>query len=132
MRSLRSRWHLWVGAGCDRHGRPAEGEQGEQLAGRLRVVRRVEEAVELRRAGTKPLGGRAHRQAGCLEARLCFEGQSVQLQAGEVRDRLGAPISGYDAQIAAICRVHGATLATRNVKDFDHVGIDVVNPWTDG
>ena len=47
------------------------------------------------------------------------------------RDRLSATISGYDAQIAAICRVHGATLATRNVKDFDRVGIDVVNPWTD-
>jgi len=33
------------------------------------------------------------------------------------RDGLGLPIDGFDAQIAAICRVHGATLATRNVSD---------------
>lgn len=34
-----------------------------------------------------------------------------------------------DAQIAAICRVHGAQLATRNVRDFDRFGILVINPW---
>ena len=47
-----------------------------------------------------------------------------------VRERVGRPIHTADAQIAAICRVHGATCATRNVKDFDGTGIDVVNPWT--
>jgi predicted nucleic acid-binding protein len=47
------------------------------------------------------------------------------------RDRVGAPIDGFDAQIAAICRVHAATLATRNVKDFEGTGIDVVDPWHD-
>lgn len=25
---------------------------------------------------------------------------------------------------------HGATLATRNVRDFEAIGIDVVDPWT--
>lgn len=45
------------------------------------------------------------------------------------REHAGAPIDGFDAQIAAICRVHGATLATRNVKDFHDTGIDVVDPW---
>jgi hypothetical protein len=48
------------------------------------------------------------------------------------RDRRGAPISGYDAQIAAICRTQGACLATRNEKDFEDVGVDVVNPWSPG
>src|SRR5216683_7399496 len=33
------------------------------------------------------------------------------------RDGLGLPIDGFDVQIAAICDVHGATLATRNVSD---------------
>jgi hypothetical protein len=28
-----------------------------------------------------------------------------------------------------ITRSTGATLATRNVADFDHCGINVVNPW---
>lgn len=48
------------------------------------------------------------------------------------RDRAGAPIDGFDAQIAAICRAQAATLATRNVKDFDDTGIDVTNPWHEG
>jgi toxin FitB len=42
---------------------------------------------------------------------------------------LGLPIEGFDAQIAAICRAHGATLATRNIKDFVETGIELINPW---
>ena len=46
------------------------------------------------------------------------------------RERIGRPISMADAQIAAICRSHGAAFATRNVDDFADVGVEVVNPWT--
>jgi toxin FitB len=45
------------------------------------------------------------------------------------RDRLGLPIDGFDAQIAAICRTRSAALATRNAKDFRDTGIDVIDPW---
>ena len=45
------------------------------------------------------------------------------------RRRAGRPISGFDAQIAAIARVHDADLVTRNVDDFAHCGIDVIDPW---
>jgi toxin FitB len=45
------------------------------------------------------------------------------------RGRLGRPISQFDAQIAAIARSAGASLATRNVVDFARCGIDVVDPW---
>jgi toxin FitB len=45
------------------------------------------------------------------------------------RDRAGSPIAGFDAQIAAICRANSAALATRNVKDFLAVGVDVIDPW---
>ena len=45
------------------------------------------------------------------------------------RDRAGMPIDGFDAQIAAICRAHGAALATRNVKDFRGTGVEVIDPW---
>jgi predicted nucleic acid-binding protein len=45
------------------------------------------------------------------------------------RFRAGLPIDVFDAQIAAICRVAGATLATRNTKDFLETGIELVNPW---
>ena len=41
----------------------------------------------------------------------------------------GRPISEFDAQIAAIALAHGATLATRNVSDFEGCGVKLVNPW---
>ena len=34
-----------------------------------------------------------------------------------------------DLMIAAICQKNGLTLATRNVKDFDYLGIPLVNPF---
>jgi hypothetical protein len=45
------------------------------------------------------------------------------------RRAAGRPISQFDATIAAITRSHAASLATRNAKDFEGCGIDVVNPW---
>ena len=47
------------------------------------------------------------------------------------RDRAGRPISMADAQIAAICRHHAATLATRNSRDFEGAGLILANPWLD-
>jgi predicted nucleic acid-binding protein len=46
-----------------------------------------------------------------------------------VRFAAGRPIGIPDAQIAAICRQRGATLATRNTKDFVGTGVELVNPW---
>jgi toxin FitB len=43
----------------------------------------------------------------------------------------GRPIAEADCQIAAIARAVGASVATRNVKDFDGCGITVINPWND-
>lgn len=34
-----------------------------------------------------------------------------------------------DGMIAAICVAHGASLATRNVADFDFLPVSTVNPW---
>ncbi|MHB1711264.1 MAG: PIN domain-containing protein [Acidimicrobiales bacterium] len=48
------------------------------------------------------------------------------------RERAGAPISGFDAQIAAICIAHRAALATRNTSDFDGLGLDLIDPWITG
>ena len=41
----------------------------------------------------------------------------------------GRGIAMADAQIAAICRNRGAAIATRNVRDFEFAGIEVINPW---
>jgi predicted nucleic acid-binding protein len=67
------------------------------------------------------LGGRAHP----------FDYAAAVQYAAIVADRTsaGRPISISDAQIAAICRSRGATLATRNTKDFDGTGVELVNPF---
>ena len=60
-----------------------------------------------------------------------FDSQAANQYATVVvsREKLGRPVSMADAQIAAICRVHGATLATRNTGDFTDTGISLLNPW---
>ena len=45
------------------------------------------------------------------------------------RQLSGRPISVSDAQIAAIARSRGASVATRNVRDFEGCGIEVIDPW---
>lgn len=47
------------------------------------------------------------------------------------RREVGRPISQFDAMIAAMTRSRGASLATRNSKDFEGCEIEVINPWTD-
>jgi len=39
------------------------------------------------------------------------------------------PPSDRDALIAATALVHGLTVATRNVADFERTGVGVLNPW---
>jgi toxin FitB len=41
----------------------------------------------------------------------------------------GRGIETKDAMIAAICLVHGARLATRNIKDFDGLDLKLINPF---
>jgi predicted nucleic acid-binding protein len=62
---------------------------------------------------------------------LAFDSAAAQSYAEIVSDRRqrGRPISQFDAQIAAVVRAAGATLATHNVRDFEHCGIGVVDPW---
>lgn len=45
------------------------------------------------------------------------------------RETASRPISVADAQIAAICRKLGATLATRNTSDFKNTGFELLDPW---
>lgn len=42
----------------------------------------------------------------------------------------GQGISMPDAMIAAIAYVHGMMLATRNVRDFDDLGLPLFNPFS--
>lgn len=84
---------------------------------------------------------RARLERGLDEALRGFEDRilgfttTTALRYGAVtgrRARLGRPISIADAQIAAICLEAGATLATRNSKDFDGTDVDIIDPWHAG
>ena len=44
------------------------------------------------------------------------------------RQRAGQPIGAVDAMIAAIARVHGAAVATRD-SDLIGCGVPVIDPW---
>lgn len=77
-------------------------------------------------------------KADADEVFAAFEGYILAFDAGAAkhypvivtrRDRAGLPIDGFDAQIASICARHDAALATRNLKDFESTGIEVLDPW---
>lgn len=63
---------------------------------------------------------------------LPFDSAAAEAFATIAADRRGAgrPISQFDCQIAAIGRAQGATVATRNARDFEGCGIQVIDPWT--
>jgi predicted nucleic acid-binding protein len=62
---------------------------------------------------------------------LSFTGEAAMAYSVVLdrRRRAGLPIHPFDAQIAAICLVEEATLATRNTRDFVETGVKLVNPW---
>jgi toxin FitB len=65
---------------------------------------------------------------------LAFDLTSAEIYGQVVtkRTRAGRPIQTMDAMIAAICIAHGATLATRNVRDFEGLDLKLVNPFEAG
>lgn len=62
---------------------------------------------------------------------LAFDAEAAIHYATQVADseKSGRQILMADAQIAAICLRHGALLATRNTKDFETSGVELINPW---
>ncbi len=47
-----------------------------------------------------------------------------------VRRSTGRPVAPVDCQVAAIARSRGMTVVTRNVRDFEDIGVDIFDPWT--
>lgn len=46
------------------------------------------------------------------------------------RRSIGRPMSVLDGQLAAIATCRGFSLATRNTPDFEHIAVDLVDPWS--
>ncbi|MGF6229796.1 putative nucleic acid-binding protein [Inquilinus ginsengisoli] len=58
--------------------------------------------------------------------------EEAALAYGEIMgaaSRQGLGMSAPDGMIAAIARVNGGRLATRNLTDFRTTGLDLVSPW---
>ncbi len=58
--------------------------------------------------------------------------EEAALAYGEIMGdaaRKGWGMSAPDGMIAAIARVNGARLATRNLKDFEMTGLELISPW---
>ena len=51
-----------------------------------------------------------------------------RLAAG--RRLLGRTIEIRDAQIAGIAAAHKASIATRNIRHFEDLGLELINPWS--
>lgn len=47
------------------------------------------------------------------------------------RNRRGRPISTMDALIGAVALSHGAAVATRDVSDFEGIGLELIDPFTE-
>lgn len=63
---------------------------------------------------------------------LSFDGRATR-RWGELRaltERMGRPRPALDLQLAATAAASDLTLATRNVADFEGLGLDILDPWT--
>ncbi len=62
---------------------------------------------------------------------LTFDRAAARYYAviASARRAAGMPVKYFDCQIAAIARSRGWSVATRNVRDFEGCGVDVINPW---
>ena len=70
-------------------------------------------------------------ETGFANRILPFDSAAARAYAwiAAARRRRGQPAAQADCQIAAIARSRGMAVATRNVRDFEEMGIDVFNPW---
>jgi hypothetical protein len=49
---------------------------------------------------------------------------------GRLVAQAGRPLPAIDSLLAATALTHGLTLITRNLKDFQHPDLTVLDPWT--
>jgi predicted nucleic acid-binding protein len=56
---------------------------------------------------------------------------SAYAEVFAARRKAGRPAETADLMLAAIARVRGARVVSRNVANFEGVGLTVINPWDD-
>ena len=65
---------------------------------------------------------------------LPFDSEAARAYAeiAAIRRSAGRPVAPADCQIAAIGRSRDMAVATRNVRDFEDIDIEVIDPWAAG
>jgi predicted nucleic acid-binding protein len=87
-----------------------------------------------------PTGRKKEALSQAVEAMIAedFRGQILKFDVSAARHygqilssrrQMGRPMREMDALIAATAKSNDATLATRNLRDFENCGIQLVNPW---
>jgi toxin FitB len=56
---------------------------------------------------------------------------TLAIAAAWGRQQYAQPVPVIDALVAATARVHGMTVVSRNVKDFEPAGVQVLNPFAE-
>ena len=90
-----------------------------------------------------PAGRRRNALALAIEAilREDFENRVLPFDSDAAREyaeiaaacrAAGRNVAPADCQIAAIARSRGMVVATRNIRHFDGMGIELVDPWNTG
>lgn len=95
-----------------------------EVAFGIHKIRPDERADRLERG----LAGWRHRFAGRIFALT----EEAALAYGEIMGdakRRGHGMSAPDGMIAAIARINGGRLATRNISDFATTGLTLLSPW---
>lgn len=91
-------------------------------------------------AATMDLGQRRDRLLDSIEALLRdvfgprvlpfdLDAANAYPQIMTRRRAIGRAIKAADGQIAAIAQTRDMPLATRNTKDFEEIGLALINPW---
>jgi len=91
--------------------------------------------IEILPTGARKLGlERGLRKVGeAFSGRILPFDDEAALSYGPLMARrraIGRPLDFPDGQIAAIAQVRGFAVATRNVRDFEACGIEVIDPFS--
>lgn len=70
-----------------------------------------------------------HDLAGWFETRVLPVDIQVADRWGRLVAQMGRPVPSIDSLLAATALHHELRLVTRNQKDFDYPGLEVINPW---
>jgi len=70
-----------------------------------------------------------HELADWFDTRILTVDIPVADRWGRLLAQIGRPVPSIDSLLAATALHHELRLVTRNQKDFDYPGLEVINPW---